>query len=76
VSDQATWARPSESSSKDIRSPRKPASSGLLARVRFGIDDVVTREKSNEGLADAGSRISAAVTSLQPVVSHEPYERS
>jgi len=60
----------------DIRSPRKPASIGFAPVVRFGIDEVVTREYSYVGSAPAGSFTWAIVMSLQPVVSQSPYERS
>jgi hypothetical protein len=59
-----------------MRSPRNPASIGFSAEVMFGIDAVVTREKSNVGLSDAGLSTSASVMSLQPVTSQSPYERS
>jgi hypothetical protein len=59
-----------------MRSPRNPDSIGLSAVVRFGIDDVVTREYAYVGSAAAGSFTSAIVMSLQPVVSQFPYERS
>jgi len=59
-----------------MRSPRNPASIGFSAAVMFGIDAVVTREKSKVGLPEAGSPTSASVMSLQPVDSQLPYERS
>jgi hypothetical protein len=76
VSAQTTCARPWPSTLSDIRSPRNPASIGFSAVVRFGIDEVVTREYSYVGSAAAGSFTSAIVMSLQPVISHTPYERS
>jgi len=76
VSAQTTCARPWASRLSDIRSPRNPASIGFTTVVRFGIDEVVTREYSYVGSPVAGSFTAAIVMSLQPVVSQLPYERS
>jgi hypothetical protein len=76
VSAQTTCARPWPSTARDIRSPRNPASIGFSSVVRFGIDEVVTREYWYVGSSPAGSITSAIVMSLQPVASQSPYDRS
>jgi hypothetical protein len=48
----------------------------LFEEMRFGIELVVTREYRYVGLAEAGSTISAAVMSLQPLSSQLPYALS
>jgi hypothetical protein len=53
-----------------------PASIGFSSVVRFGIDEVVTREYWYVWTGCGGSITSAIVMSLQPVASQSPYDRS
>jgi hypothetical protein len=69
-------ARFALSVSIEMRSPMKPACSGLFCAVRFGIESVVTRSKAKVGDGVAGFVMSAAVTSLHPVNSQLPNDRS